>query len=74
MAHTIKQAPDKPWTDAEREALGHANDMGGRYAQSLGRTDFRQWSPDEWQMMVNVIALAFTDRLRELQSFDDVPF
>jgi hypothetical protein len=72
MAHS--QNPTREWTEQEREALGHANEKGGEYAQSLGRTDFRQWSPDEWQMMVNVIALAFTDRLRELNSFDDVPF
>jgi hypothetical protein len=72
MAHD----PDNPkdWTDEEREALGHANAIGGAYAESLGRTDFAQWSPDEWQMLVNKIALAFTNRLRELTTSDDVPF
>lgn len=75
MAHDpLKTRPDKDWTEQEREALGHANDMGGRYVESLGRTDLTQWSPDEWQMLTNVIALAFTDRLRDLTTSDDVPF
>jgi hypothetical protein len=68
------QIDEAKWTEEEREALGHASDAGGQYAQSLGRTDFREWSPDEWQMMVNHIALAFTERLRELSTSEDVPF
>jgi hypothetical protein len=72
MAHS--QQPEKEWTSEEREALGHAFDMAGAYAESLGRTDFAQWSPDEFQMLVNVSVLAFADKMRELTSSDDVPF
>lgn len=72
MTHTTQ--PEKDWTNEEREALGHAFDMAGAYAESTGRTDFAQWSPDEFQMLVNVSVLAFTDRLRDLTTSDDVPF
>jgi hypothetical protein len=72
MAHD----PNKPhrWTSEEREALGHANDMAGAYIESLGRFDVREWSPDEFQMLTNVTALAFTNRLRDLTTSDEVPF
>jgi hypothetical protein len=70
----MRQVDEANWTEEEREALGFASDKGGEYAASLGRTDFREWSPDEWQMMVNVITLAFTERLRELSTSEDVPF
>jgi hypothetical protein len=72
MAHTGR--PDKDWTEQEREALGFANDMAGRYIETLGRFDLREWSPDEFQMLTNITTLAFTDRLRELTTSDEVPF
>lgn len=72
MSHS--QQPEKDWTREEREALGHAFEQAGAYAESLGRTDFTQWSPDEFQMLVNTSVLAFTNRLRELTTSDDVPF
>lgn len=72
MAH--QPGTSKDWTEQEREALGHANDMAGAYIESLGRFDLREWSPDEFQMLTNVTVLAFTDRLRELTTSDEVPF
>lgn len=79
MAHSndpSKFVPQKEWTPAEREALGHAFDMAGQFVENqLGcRTDFATWSPDEFQLFVNVICLAFTDRVRELTTSDEVPF
>lgn len=74
MAHDIKTAPEREWTKEEREALGHAFDNAGLFIEQLGRYDLREWSPDEFQLFVNTIALAFTDRLRELTTSDDVPF
>ena len=74
MAHDLKMKPDREWTEQEREALGHAMDQGGAFIEQIGRFDVREWSPDEFQLFVNTIALAFTDRLRELNTSDDVPF
>jgi hypothetical protein len=85
MAHTADDRPPCPgsmserakrndWTEEELEALGFASEMGGRYVEQVGRTDLREWSPDEWQMLTNLITLAFTERLRELTTSDDVPF
>lgn len=72
----MQQHPTREWTHHEREALGWASDKGGEFVEKLAgqRTDFATWSPDEWQLFVNTIALAFTDRLRELELSDDVPF
>lgn len=72
MAH--QPGVERDWTREEREALGHAMNEGGAFIEKIGRFDLREWSPDEFQLFVNEIALAFTDRLRELTTSDDVPF
>jgi hypothetical protein len=53
-------------TRHERAALDHAVAMAGEYIESRGRTDLMAWSPDEFMTLIEVIATAFTDRLREL--------
>jgi Family of unknown function (DUF6511) len=50
----------------ERAAMEHAVAMAGEYVESLSRTDLMTWSPDEFMTLIEVIATAFTDRLREL--------
>jgi hypothetical protein len=71
MAHSndpAKWVPDKEWTPAEREALGHAFDMAGGFVeQRLGAAPtFRRGAPTSSSYSLT-IALAFTDRLRELR-------
>ena len=62
-------------TRDERAAMTHAVAMAGEYIESLGRTDLISWSPDEFRTLIEVIATAFTDRLRELgDRAPNVPF
>jgi hypothetical protein len=53
-------------TRDERAAMEHALAMAGEYIESVGRTDLMTWSSDEFMTLIEVIATAFTNRLREL--------
>lgn len=57
--------------ESEQAALQYAAEVGGEYAESLGRTDLALWSAAEWRTLIEVAVTAFQDRLRQIEP---IPF
>lgn len=57
----------------EQESMHHASAAAGEYLESLGRTDLAQFSLDEWMTLIEVIATAFDDAMRE-RGRERIPF
>jgi hypothetical protein len=57
-------------TPNERAAMAHGGAMGGKYLDSLGKTDLVQLSIEEWHTLIEVIVTGYCDHLRDLAGRD----
>ena len=51
----------------EKEALAHAGAMGGEYLSSLGRYDLSKLSVEEWDMFLQCVVFAFSEKLADIE-------
>lgn len=62
-------------TPNERAALGEAAGAAGRQIELVGKTDFMDWTPEEFEAMVEATVTAFVDALKAMVAKDrEIPY
>jgi len=53
---------------AETAAMIIAGQRGGEYVESIGTTDFANWTPHQWDMFVSVICGGYVDAIYQIET------
>lgn len=51
----------------ELTALSYAGQMLGEYLESINQSDIARLTPQQWQTMLEVLAISYTTKRAELQ-------
>lgn len=57
-------------TPNEQRALGEAAGAAGRHIETVGKTDFMDWSPEEFEGLVEATVTAFVESLKVMVAKD----
>jgi hypothetical protein len=60
-------------TANETMAMTIGGQQGGRYLESIGKTDLVSLSVTEWDCFVEAVVTGYCDQLRELAAADPAP-
>lgn len=62
-------------TPNERAALGEATGAAGRHIEVVGKTDFMDWTPEEFEGLIEAAVTAFVEKLKGLVAKDrEIPY
>ena len=62
-------------TPHEQRALGEAAGAAGRHIETVGKTDFMDWTPEEFEGMIEAAVTAFVEKLKGLVAKDrEIPY
>jgi len=62
-------------TPNEKAALGEAAGAAGRHIEVVGKTDFMNWTEEEFDGLIEAAVTAFVEKLKALVAKDkEIPF
>ena len=61
-------------TTDEIEAIKEASYDAGEYLETLGKTDARTMTPDEWMEFMECICVCYAETIKERLHADEIPF
>jgi|Wag4MinimDraft_6_1082665.scaffolds.fasta_scaffold36140_2 hypothetical protein len=62
-------------TPNEKAALGEAAGAAGRHIEAVGKMDFLEWTPEEFEGLIEATVTAFVEKLKGLVAKDrEIPF